>query len=140
MKSIASDQLLSFQAWALFRLRFIISAEVCAAWELYGGVIAPIDNLGATLNIAVSDNVGIALKYFDFLHAQLESYARSRATGIDYFQLLSEGQHDIIRRFTEASLGNEGSSGTTNFGKNSGHYVGDIEISGSSLVFLFNFY
>ena len=110
MKSFSSDQSLSFQSWIFYRLRFIVSADVCSAWDLYGGIIAQINNLGVTLNITISGNVGIALKYFDFLHTQLESYARSRATDVDYFRLLSEEQQEIKRRFSKAPSGLEGSS------------------------------
>ena len=52
-QSSDSAQLLCIQSWALYRLRFIISAELCADWDLYGGLIAQLGNLGVTLNIAV---------------------------------------------------------------------------------------
>ena len=109
MKSMSSDLPLSFQAWILYRLRFIISDEVCAAWSPFGGLMAQINNLGITLNIAVSDNAGAALKYYDFLHTQLESHARSRSAEIDYFRLLSEEQIDIKRRSTKLTNSNEAS-------------------------------
>ena len=122
MKSLTSDQSLSFQAWTLYRLRFIFSAEVCAAWTLYGGIIAQINNVGITLNLAIAENVGIALKYYEFLQTQLESYARSRATDIDFFRLLSEEQPEIRRRFSKPTYGSEGSSGSYNQGKKSARY------------------
>ena len=120
MKSLTSDQSLSLQCWALYRLRFIFSAEVCSAWTLYGGVIAQINNIDVALNIAISDNVGVALKYYEFLHNQLESYAGSRANNIDYFALLSEEHPEIKRRFIKADSHSEGSSSVyRNNGKNS---------------------
>ena len=82
-----------------------------------GGLIAQINNIGVTLNIAVSENVGVALKYFDFLHAQLELPARSRAVNVDYFRLLSEEQLGIRRRFAKLPSASEGSSGSSYGGK-----------------------
>ena len=117
MKSFASDQPLSFQSWIFYRLRFVLTAEVVGAWAPFGGLIAQINNIGVTLNIAVSENVGVALKYFDFLHAQLELSARSRAVGVDYFRLLSEEQLDIRRRFAKIPSASEGSSGSSYGGK-----------------------
>ena len=126
MKSLNSDQSLSFQSWILYRMRFIVSAEVCGAWQLYGGLIAQVNNLGITLNIAVSENVGIALKYYEFLHAQLESYARSRASGVDFFRLLSEEQLDIRRRFAKIPSGSEGASSSSFGGKSPTRAYNDI--------------
>ena len=75
--------------------------------------------MGVALNIAVSDNVGVALKYYEFLHTQLESHARGRSTNIDYFAMLSEEQPEIKRRFLKDATHSEGSSsGYQNNGKN----------------------
>ena len=77
-----------------------LSAAVCNAWgPQFGGPIAQINNVGIILNLAAVGNVGVALKYYDFLHAQLELSARGRAEGVDYFRLLPEERLDIRRRF-----------------------------------------
>ena len=120
MKSFAGDQSLSFQAWIFYRLRFIISAEVCSAWDSFGGFIDQINNIGVALNIAISENVGTSLKYFEFLHTQLESYARSRATDIDYYKLLSEEQQEIKRRFSKTPPAGEGSPSSNPSSKSPG--------------------
>ena len=98
MKSLSSEQSLIFQAWALYRLRFILSAEVAGDWDSFGGVIDQLNNLGVILAIATAENVGVALKYFDILHSQLVSHDRSRAVSTDspaYFRtrnwILNEG-------------------------------------------------
>ena len=101
MTSLKSDQALSVQGWLLYRLRFIISAEVCGAWSEFGGLIAQINNIGVFLNLAIVENVGVALKYHEFLHTQLELSARGRATDVDFFRMLSEEQIDIRRRFAK---------------------------------------
>ena len=118
MTTLKSDQSLSFQAWILYRLRFCFSAAACGAWDLYGGLIGQINNIGVILNLAVVENVGVALKYFDFLHTQLESSARSRAADVDYFKLLSEEQIDIRRRFAKPVITTENSHARLQ-GKNS---------------------
>ena len=119
MKSLTSEQSISFQSWKLYLLRYIFPAEVCGAWLLYGGIIAQINNLGITLSLAATGNVGVALKYFDFLHTQLESYARSRAVNIDYFRLFLEEQVGIKRRFSKVAYTSEGSSAHTSTPRNS---------------------
>ena len=80
-KTTNSDRPLSCQACALYLIRFISAADVAGAWGYYGGVIAQLNNLGNILAIAATENVRVDLDYFDFLHAQLESYARSRVVG-----------------------------------------------------------
>ena len=83
------------------------------------GVIAQINNVAIALNIAVSENVGVAMKNYEFLHTQLESHARGRSTNIDYFALLSEEQPEIKRRSLKDATHSEGSSsGYHNNGKN----------------------
>ena len=71
MKSLNSEQSLSLQPWALYRLRFVFSAEACSAWELFGGAIAQIDNIGVAINLSVSENVGTAMKYYDLFTSNL---------------------------------------------------------------------
>ena len=110
MKSLNSEQSLSSQSLVLFGLGLILPAQTCGAWDLFGGLTAQIKNLGVALNIAAADNVGIALNYYEFLHAQLESYSRRRATDVDCFRLLSGGQLDIRRRFARTPSATEGSS------------------------------
>ena len=89
----------------------------CAAGDSHGGVTDQTNNVGIAHNLAISENVGISPKYYEFLHNQIESYARSRETKIDYFTPLSEERQDIKRMFDKSPSSSEGSSsGYRNYG------------------------
>ena len=94
-----SDHALRFQAWALYRWRFCISADAIGDWDAFLRLIAQITYFGAIRNLSISERVGLAIRYCGFLNAQLESTARGRAKDVDYFRLLSEEQIDTRRRF-----------------------------------------
>ena len=79
MKNFKSPQPLSIQAWLLYMLRFLIAADVCKAWESFGGMIAQVNNLGAILNIAITENVATAIMCDTHLRTHLADLARARA-------------------------------------------------------------
>ena len=77
--------------------------------------------MGIILNLSVIENVGVALKYREFLHAQLELSARGRATDVDYFRMLSEEQIDIRRRFAKPPTAQEWQSKPSSSGGKNAH-------------------
>ena len=97
MKSYKSIQPLSTQQYTLYRLRFVMSAALCNAFDLFGGTIAQINNIAIIMQISIVENPNIALLYDAELQNRLSKYARERTPDIDYFQLLSTLQIDILR-------------------------------------------
>ena len=87
---------LPFSDWALYRLRFIFTADICGAWSSFGGVAAQLNALSAVLNIAVTDNIQAALTYGHLLSSHLGELARSRVERsdgrFDFASLLSNEQ------------------------------------------------
>ena len=68
----AVPQLLPLNAWLLYQLRFIFSADLCGAWACFGGVAAQLNHLSVVLHIATVDAIGVALTYDQLLKAHLE--------------------------------------------------------------------
>ena len=128
MHATKSDRTLSFQAWVMNRFRFSFSAAVCNAWAPFGGLIDQIDNLGAILNLSAVENVGVALKYYDFAHAQLELSDRGRAGGVDYFRLLPEAQLGARRRFSRPIPAQERTSARPSSGKGNTRYYSNVHL------------
>ena len=93
----SNPQLLPLNAWLLYQLRFIFSADLCGAWSTFGGLSAQLNHLSVVLHLATTEAIGTALTYDQLLKAHLEELARSRAnrtTGsVDFAQLLSHEQH-----------------------------------------------
>ena len=83
------SQDISFQAYLLYSLRFILAAHMCAAWENFGGIPAKINALGAHVNISIVGNSGISIAYDILLRKHLPTLARQRKSDADFFVHLS---------------------------------------------------
>ena len=90
-------QPLPFHTWKMYRLRFIITADLCAAWIPLGGWSAQLNNLSILLHLPTTESVAGALAYDTRLSAHLEELARARANktdgAVDFTDLLSTKQH-----------------------------------------------
>ena len=71
-------QLVPFQAWILYQLRFLATAEICGAWLLYGGLVAQLNHLSITLHLATVESMAVALSYDRLAQAHLAEKARAR--------------------------------------------------------------
>ena len=82
-KSSKKSQLpldLSVQSFLLYQLRFVLAADLCSAWAVFGGLGAQLSHLSIALNLAVIETVGIALNYHNILSTRLTERARQRST------------------------------------------------------------
>ena len=77
--------------WALYRAHFVISADICGAWNSPGGISEQINRLSIVLHIATTEAIGIDLIYGPMRKSHLEELARDRvsdAAGTNGFQEL----------------------------------------------------
>ena len=89
-KRTASPQEMSIQCFALYHLRFIVAAELCKAWDKFGGLSCQLSHLSTILNLAIVENVGTALAYHKPVGCKLQEKARQRsAKPSDFTDLLS---------------------------------------------------
>ena len=98
MKSMRSAQPLPFQAYLLFQMRFILAGQICSAWSQFGGFSAQMNAHAVLLNIAISDNVGVAIAYDMQIRKHISHLARQRRNDVDYAQLLSKENEDIKKQ------------------------------------------
>ena len=75
---ISEPQLVPFQAWLLYQLRFIMTAEVCGAWQLFGGLTAQLNHLSIVLHLSTVETMAVALSYDRLVKAFLAEKARAR--------------------------------------------------------------
>ena len=73
------DQPPPFHRWALYRMRFIITTDLCAAWTPIGGLSAQLSNLSIPHHLADVELIAVALAYDEIHLAHLEESARARA-------------------------------------------------------------
>ena len=87
-------QPLPFHAWAPYRFRFMIAADLCAAWTPFGGLAARPNNVAIILNLAATESISVALAYDSILSAHLGELSRAdRVSGaVDFADLLSSGK------------------------------------------------
>ena len=57
----ALPQEVSIQAFCLYHLRFLLAAEICHAFDPFGGLVPQISHLGAILALAATEHIGVAL-------------------------------------------------------------------------------
>ena len=81
----ASPQELSIHAFTLYQLRFLLSAELCKAFGLFGGLSHQLSHLSTFLNLAVVESVGVALAYHQILITKLQERARQRSSKLEDF-------------------------------------------------------
>ena len=66
------------QAWLLYRLRFVIAADLAGAWSAFGGMAAQLNHLSIIMNISITDSAAIALSYDRLVREFLAEKDRSR--------------------------------------------------------------
>ena len=67
------------QAWMLYQLRFLLTAELIGALSTFGGLAAGLSHLPIVLNIATVDTIAVGLAYGRMVKQHLEEMATSRA-------------------------------------------------------------
>ena len=97
-----------FRAWALYRLRIIVDADLCADWPPCGGLAHQLNNLSIILHLATTESISVALAYDSIPPAHLEELARARANrtagAVDFMDLLSsERQRFMLHAIAQAA-------------------------------------
>ena len=86
-RSIA-PQTMTIQAFALYHLRFVFAADLCKAWQPFGGLGPQFAHLSSVLHLSVTESVGIALAYHRLVCQKLQEKARRRAPALADFTAL----------------------------------------------------
>ena len=93
---MAKNLQLPFAAWAIYRMRFIFTADICGDWASFGGLAAQLNGLSVVLNIAATDNIQTALINASLLPNHLGELSRPRAESTagatDFSSLLATEQ------------------------------------------------
>ena len=80
-----SPQELSIQAFCLYQLRFIFAAELCNAFDTFGGLALQLSRLSTVINLSILESVGVALAYHRILSGKLMERARQRSAQLSDF-------------------------------------------------------
>ena len=89
-------QEMSIQAFSLYSLRFVISADLCKAWSSFGGLGPQLSHLSTVLHLAIAESVGPAFPYHRLVANKLQEKARKRSTqASDFVSLLSVGNFTL---------------------------------------------
>ena len=70
---------LPFHAWGLYRMRFMMAADICDSWLPFGGVADHLDNLPIIPHLATTESIEAAIAYDTMLSAHMEDLACARA-------------------------------------------------------------
>ena len=74
-----NTQLIPTQAWILYRLRFLIAADLAGAWSGYGGLDSQIRRLDIVIHISIADaHFDVASAYGRLVREFLAERGRSR--------------------------------------------------------------
>ena len=96
----ASPHAVPIQAWVLYQLRFLLTAELLGALSTFGGFGAGVNHLSIVLNIATTDTIAVALAYNRLVTTFLEEKARSRdetALAADFFSSFLSNENAAFR-------------------------------------------
>ena len=74
-----SPQAVPTQAWMLYQMRLLLTAELMGALSTFGGLPADLAHLSIVLNLATTDSVAVAMVYGRLVKQNLEENARARS-------------------------------------------------------------
>ena len=80
-------------------MRFLIAAELCHAFEHFGGFANQLSHLGTVLSLSITEHIGIALAYHRVFNRKLQEKARQRIPGPGpYVELLAEQNFTLLEQ------------------------------------------
>ena len=80
-------------------MRFLIAAELCHAFEHFGGFANQLSHLGTVLSLSITEHIGIALAYHRVVGQKLQEKARQRNPGPGpYVELLAEQNFTLLEQ------------------------------------------
>ena len=98
-RRVTLPQEVSIQAFCLYHLRFLLAAEICHAFDPFGGLAPQISHMGTVLALAVTEHIGIALAYHRVVNQKLQEKARQRVTTLSAFtDVLKERQFTLAEQ------------------------------------------
>ena len=103
---------ISFQMWLRHHLRFLVTADLCHAWQPFGGLAAQLSQLTVLLALASTETCSFAMQYHAELSRFLSDAARARLD-INYVDYLSAVKDDIFKRAPQEARANRGQEATT---------------------------
>ena len=68
-----------YRTWAIYRVRFVLAADLSADWPPFGDLSAHLNNLSILLHLATAESIAVALAYGAIVPAYLGKLARPRA-------------------------------------------------------------
>ena len=83
-----SPQELSIQTFTLYRLRFLFAAELCQAFDKFGGLALQLSHLSTIHNLPILESAGVALDYHRALTGKLMKRALQRSDQLSDFTIL----------------------------------------------------
>ena len=97
-KSKGSPHQLSFQAWTLYILRFVLVGDLLDAWSAFGGLSAQLSHLSISLHLADTESGAVAIMYDAEVRALIQRLARLRGDDADFVKILTGGNGEIKQR------------------------------------------
>ena len=67
------------QAWILYQMRFVLTAEMIGALSTFGGLPGSLAHLSVVLTMETTDSVAVAMVYGRLVKQHLEENARARS-------------------------------------------------------------
>ena len=80
-----SPQELNIQSFDLYQIRFLFAADLCKAFDSFGGLAPQLAHLSIVLNLSITDSVGVALAYRRVVSTRLQEKARQRPAKLSDF-------------------------------------------------------
>ena len=75
---------------------FLFAADLCSAFEGFGGLSAQLSHLSTLLELSILESVGVALAYRRIVTTKLQERARQRSARVsDFTELLKGGDFTI---------------------------------------------
>ena len=78
-------------------IRFILTGDLCNAWNEFGGLSDQLCLLSVVLHLGVAENAAFAIPYDCEMRQRLQRLARRRDSTIDFAKFLGEENGEVGR-------------------------------------------
>ena len=88
---------IGFQAWITYNIRFLLTGDLCGAWDTFGGLAAQLTHLGTVMNLAITENATIAQNYDNKIKTYAQELSKFRQREKEIIELLMHEDQRIKR-------------------------------------------
>ena len=103
-KRASSPQEMTIQAFSLYHLRFLFAADLCQAFQSFGGLGPQLSHYSTVLHLSITESIGISLAYHRLIGQKLQEKARKRTVSESDFITFLAAENITIKEHARKEI------------------------------------